>query len=223
MVMKDKRRVLSKGRVEYVIDGFMIPSDATPEQAYQIIQTEAKRRRDLMATVQPKIVCLCGSTRFSEEFQQANLRETLAGHIVLTIGCDMKSDTELFDGYDNDQLSEVKQRLDALHLRKIDLADEIFVINRYGYVGESTWREIVYAMNTHKEIRWLEPDLAVASWDQALALRHENALGALKKILEEVELARANMYVIHTKSELRQLFDETITELINIAKIGGVS
>ncbi len=44
----------------------------------------------------PTIVCLCGSTRFSEAFQQANLMETLDGNIVLTIGCDMRSDADIF-------------------------------------------------------------------------------------------------------------------------------
>src|SRR6266704_190453 len=43
----------------------------------------------------PIIVCLCGSTRFSEAFHEANLRETLVGKIVLSIGCDFKSDTDL--------------------------------------------------------------------------------------------------------------------------------
>lgn len=71
----------------------------------------------------PTIVCLCGSTRFSKAFQESNLRETLAGRIVLTIGCDVKSDDALGLG------PEVKAQLDELHLRKIDLADEILVLN----------------------------------------------------------------------------------------------
>ena len=96
------------------------------------------------------IVCLCGSTRFMEAFQEANLRETLAGKIVLSVGCDTKSDSQL------GLSEEVKAGLDALHLNKIDLADEILVLNVGGYVGRSTAREILYAYEHDKPIRWLE-------------------------------------------------------------------
>lgn len=104
----------------------------------------------------PKIVCLCGSTRFSEAYQQANFYETLAGHIVLTIGCDMHSDAELFEHYSPSELEVIKNELDELHKRKIDLADQIYVLNVGGYVGNSTRSEIVYAEAQGKEIRWLE-------------------------------------------------------------------
>ncbi len=100
---------------------------------------------------QPTIVCLCGSTRFSDAFQKANFDETLAGRIVLTIGCDMRSDEA------HGLTSQDKQRLDELHKRKIDLADEILVLNVGGYVGVSTASEIGYARAHDKHIRWLEP------------------------------------------------------------------
>jgi hypothetical protein len=105
----------------------------------------------------PRIVCLCGSTRFSEAYQEANLRETLAGRIVLTIGVDMKSDAELFKGMPEHELDQIKQRLDELHKRKIDLADEILVLNVGGYIGHSTKSEIQYALMRVKNIRYLEP------------------------------------------------------------------
>ena len=98
----------------------------------------------------PVIVCLCGSTRFLEAFRVANLQETLAGNIVLTIGCDFKSDDALGLSFED------KQRVDELHLRKIDLADEILVLNVGGYVGQSTAREIAYACEQGKRVRWLE-------------------------------------------------------------------
>lgn len=104
----------------------------------------------------PKIVCLCGSTRFSKAYQQANLQETLAGRIVLTIGADMKSDDKLFTDNTPAELAMIKGDLDWLHLRKIDLADEILVLNVNGYVGDSTCREIDYAKARGKNIRWLE-------------------------------------------------------------------
>jgi hypothetical protein len=101
----------------------------------------------------PVIVCLCGSTRFMKEFHEANLRETLAGHIVLTIGCDFKSDADLLLAGELTQ--EDKARLDELHLRKIDLADEVLILNVNGYLGESTRREWQYAQAHGKRIRWL--------------------------------------------------------------------
>jgi hypothetical protein len=102
----------------------------------------------------PTIVCLCGSTRFSDAFHEANLRETLAGRIVLSIGCDFKSDTDLLLA--GELTTADKHRLDELHLRKIDLADEVLVLNVGGYIGQSTSNEIAYAQNHNKPIRWLE-------------------------------------------------------------------
>lgn len=108
----------------------------------------------------PAIVCLCGSTRFSEAFREANLRETLAARIVLTIGCDMKSDHELFEGKSEAELAEIKLNLDFLHRRKIDLADEVLVLNVGGYIGESTRSEIDYAYRMGKRVRYLEEPTA---------------------------------------------------------------
>lgn len=100
--------------------------------------------------VRPTIVCLCGSTRFKEAFEKASREETLAGRIVLSVG--------LFAHADGITLTpEQKDALDQLHLRKIDMADEILVLNVGGYVGESTQREIEYAVEHGKRVRWLEP------------------------------------------------------------------
>ena len=102
----------------------------------------------------PKIVCLCGSTKFMEAFQQANLKETLAGRIVLSVGCNTKSDSDLMKI--GELTEELKVKLDELHKRKIDLADEILVLNVGGYIGESTKSEIEYAKQNGKGIRYLE-------------------------------------------------------------------
>ena len=102
--------------------------------------------------VPPTIVCLCGSTRFAQAFQDANLFETLAGRIVLSIGCNTKSDDDLVRA----GVVINKEALDTLHLAKIDLADEVLVLNVGGYVGESTRREVEYAQRLGKCIRWLE-------------------------------------------------------------------
>ena len=50
------------------------------------------------------------------------------------------------------------KEMDDLHLRKIDLASEIFVVNRNDYIGESTQKEIVYAQANNKKIRWYTHD-----------------------------------------------------------------
>lgn len=100
----------------------------------------------------PTIVCLCGSTRFSEAFRAANLNETLKGNIVLTIGCDFKSDDALHLTRDD------KIFLDNLHKRKIDIADEVLILNVDGYIGESTRSELEYAKQLNKKIRYLEPN-----------------------------------------------------------------
>lgn len=97
----------------------------------------------------PIVVCLCGSTRFKEAFEKALRDETLGGKIVLSVG--------LFGHLEGlDMNGETKKMLDNLHLRKIDLADEILVINVGGYIGESTSREIKYATVKGKRIRYLE-------------------------------------------------------------------
>lgn len=98
----------------------------------------------------PKVVCLCGSTRFREAFENANRTETLAGNIVLSVG--------LFGHYEGlDMAGETKARLDDLHLRKIDLADEVLILNVGGYIGESTRRELQYADGIGKRIRFMVP------------------------------------------------------------------
>lgn len=102
----------------------------------------------------PRIVCLCGSTRFSEAFRKARLAEALEGSIVLTLGSDTQSDAEL--QLDEDALRILAER----HLRQIDLADEIFVLNVGGYIGTHTAAEIAYARQHGKVVRFLEPEKA---------------------------------------------------------------
>ena len=104
--------------------------------------------------VNPEIVTLCGSTRFYDEFRRQNLRLTIAGVIVLSIGCDTKSDGDLFE---TDDVEALKSRLDELHKRKIDLSDSVLVLNVGGYIGESTRGEIAYAQRTGKPVRYLVP------------------------------------------------------------------
>ena len=107
----------------------------------------------------PRIVCLCGSTRFMAAFQEANLRETLDGNIVLSIGCNTKDDQVILGHLPEVEMQKVKDRLDELHLRKIDLADEVLILNVRGYIGESTRRELEYAREQGKVVRFLEEEI----------------------------------------------------------------
>lgn len=97
-----------------------------------------------------KVITLCGSTRFKDAFMQEQKRLTLDGNIVISVG--------MF-GHSGDQevwAEGVKEMLDDMHKRKIDMADEIFVINVGGYIGSSTKSEIAYAQSTGKTVRYLE-------------------------------------------------------------------
>jgi hypothetical protein len=105
----------------------------------------------------PKIVCLCGSTRFYKEFQDANRNETLQGNIVLSVGCFVHAANGEEGGGFLEITDEQKEALDTLHFRKIELADEVLVLNVGGYIGKSTQREIGYASRLDKPIRYLEP------------------------------------------------------------------
>lgn len=100
----------------------------------------------------PKIVCLCGSTRFMDAFFEAGWQKTLAGEIVLSIGVCKHADDHGAEALGDD----VVTLLDTLHLRKIDLADYVFVLNVGGYIGKSTAREILYALTTGKPVAYLE-------------------------------------------------------------------
>jgi len=106
------------------------------------------------ATPRPRIVVLCGSTRFYDAFQQANYDFTMAGKIVLSVGFYPHTDTGHGEGVGHDSAEKVA--LDELHKRKIDLADEVFVLNVDGYIGSSTKSEIQYAKKMKKPIKYLE-------------------------------------------------------------------
>ena len=85
-----------------------------------------------------KVITLCGSTRFN--------------NIVISVG--------LFGHSGDDEVwtEGTKEMLDDMHKRKIDMADEIFVVNVGGYIGSSTRSEIEYAIVHGKPVRYLEQD-----------------------------------------------------------------
>jgi hypothetical protein len=97
-----------------------------------------------------KVITLCGSTRFKEQFFEAQKRLTLAGNIVISVG--------LFGHSGDDEVwtEGTKEMLDDMHKRKIDMADAIYVINVGGYIGSSTRSEIEYAKANGKEVLYRE-------------------------------------------------------------------
>jgi hypothetical protein len=104
----------------------------------------------------PKVVCFCGSTRFTSEMLVIQWDFAKRGIIVHTWHA-------LPYGYSDEREAHiaekegVKEALDELHKRKIDLSDEVFVINIDGYIGDSTRSEIEYATSKGVPVRYLEP------------------------------------------------------------------
>ena len=106
-----------------------------------------------------KVITLCGSTRFKDAFMEAQKKLTLEGNIVISVGLFGHSgDSEVWEGMSEDTLTKTKIMLDDMHKRKIDMADEIFVINVGSYIGSSTQSEIEYAHSTGKVVRYLEEE-----------------------------------------------------------------
>ena len=100
-----------------------------------------------------KVITLCGSIRFKDAFMEAQKRLTLAGNIVISVGLfDIPAITASGEG----NTTKIKEMLDDMHKRKIDMSDEIYVINVDGYIGSGTQSEIDYAKVTGKTVRYLE-------------------------------------------------------------------
>ena len=120
-----------------------------------------------------KVITLCGSTRFKDEFLEAQKRLTLEGNIVISVG--------LFGHSGDDEVwtEGVKDMLDRQHLAKIDLADEIFVINVDGYIGDSTRREIAYAEFKGKSITYLESCRKPSLYDNYASLSELHGAGRI--------------------------------------------
>ena len=111
-----------------------------------------------------KVICLCGSTRFTADMLIIQWNFTKQGHVVLS-WCALPDD--YFTGNDKSHVGDqegVKEIVDEVHKRKIDLSDEVFVINIGGYIGESTTSEIKYALSKGKIVKYLEPE-----WDYSIS------------------------------------------------------
>jgi len=109
-----------------------------------------------MELTKPKVICLCGSTQFTEQMLIKQWELTKQGNIVLS-WCALPS--WYFQGQDKAHIGDqegVKEIVDAIHFRKIDLSDEVLVINIGGYIGQSTRNEIAYAESVGKPVKYLE-------------------------------------------------------------------
>lgn len=102
-----------------------------------------------------KVVTICGSTRFKNEYIAVQERLTLEGNIVISVGLFGHADGK----YGTVITPEVKEMLDDMHKRRIDMSDAIYVINKDGYIGTSTQSEIEYAQKTGKEIQYMCPEI----------------------------------------------------------------
>ena len=141
----------------YMLTGNRPLSGQEELEATRALQAYIKRAHYAAPVARPRIVCLCGSTRFYEEFKKQNFLKTMAGEIVLSVGFfHHAADKE--HGESVGISPEEKIALDELHKRKIDLCDYVFVINVNGYIGDSTRSEIEYAYQNKKPIVYLDTE-----------------------------------------------------------------
>ena len=96
-----------------------------------------------------KIITLCGSTRFKQDFLRVQEKLTMTGNVVIVPNIFFHADHKLISLSDRILLDDIQRQ-------KIDIADEIFIINKYGYIGDSTQNEIHYATVCGKTIRYME-------------------------------------------------------------------
>lgn len=99
-------------------------------------------------------ICLCGSTRFMNQFNEANVALSLAGHLVYSVATSTKEDFQ--------PTEDQKIALDAVHLSKIEESDAVMVVGRQEedgsmYIGDSTRREMMFARIRDKPIYFYEP------------------------------------------------------------------
>ena len=102
------------------------------------------------------VVCLCGSTRNPAAFQAAEIAETLADKIVLTVNCNTRQNPWVLAGKTQSEIDAIYAMLDEQHRQKIEMSDEVLILNVGGYIGESTQRELDHALKHNKRVRYLE-------------------------------------------------------------------
>ena len=174
-----------------------------------------------------RVITLCGSTRFKDAFMEAQKQLTLDGNIVISVGLYGHSgDNEVWEGMDEDTLTKTKLMLDDMHKRKIDMSDEIYVINVGGYIGDSTRSEIEYAKRTGKDIQYLEepvsedelPDDAIDVSEIPMSTRLRTILfrSRINDLRQVEDIAEEEML------KIRNMGAGTKEELIKICELYGV-
>lgn len=151
-------------------------------------------------------ICLCGSTRFMDQYQEANRALTLAGHIVYSVAA-------ISTGNHSEISHDEKLTLDAVHLKKIAESDAIMIVGRQEdgslYIGDSTRREILFARVWGKEVFFYEndekvkgpagdfaEDLSEAAESRAVReARHEEDLARRRQFMEQLQRGGAHLVV----------------------------
>jgi len=110
-----------------------------------------------------KVITLCGSTRFEAEFAEVNQRLTMEGCVVMSLGMFLLPDLPDYDGTVDS--SDLKGQLGRVHFQKIRMADEVYIVDPGGYLGESTRREIAYAESLGKPVRYLSRERLAPTGD----------------------------------------------------------
>lgn len=118
----------------------------------ELAKQTVKQERGRIKTA--KVICLCGSTRFTDQMLIKQWELTKQGYIVVT-WCVLPE--SYFKGEDKTHIGDqedVKDLVDEVHKRKLDLCDEVFILNINGYIGESTASEIAYAEKIGRPINY---------------------------------------------------------------------
>jgi len=143
------------------------------------------------AESEAKVITLCGSTRFEAEFAEVNQRLTMEGCVVISLGMFSLPDLPDYDWTADS--SDLKRRLGGVHFHKIRMADEVYIVDPGGYVGESTRREIAYAQSLGKPVRylsrerWLEQETAPKSEsDRAVAHQQKRTSSAGRDVHADI-------------------------------------
>ena len=118
-----------------------------------IMDLSKDRQVPQSAEGEAKVVTLCGSTKFEAEFAEVNQRLTMEGCVVISLGMFGLPDLPDYDWTVDG--SDLKGRLAGVHFQKIRMADEVYIVDPGGYLGESTRREIAYAESLGKPVRYL--------------------------------------------------------------------
>lgn len=94
-------------------------------------------------------ICLIGSTKFKDQFIEANEQLTAAGHVVYSVAFHSHAEGRTLG-------ERQKETLDLVHLQKILNSDAVMLITDHTtYIGDSTRRELKWAtMNNKKIYRW---------------------------------------------------------------------